>query len=197
MQGLFAAGRWRAQCLFLRLNLSVLSLGQIWEKKGVIAIDSLALVDRLEALVSGGWRVPFTTRTAVDENGFFDIIDQMRVSIPQEVKQASQLLQQRDELLSAATEEAERIVQDAKEQAARLLDEHEIAAAARAEAASIKQQAQSEAEEIRRGADDYALGILSDLEGRLSSLLRTTSNGLAALKRRQSQAVSEERGKTP
>jgi len=163
----------------------------------VIAIDILALVDRLEALVSGGWRVPFTTRAAVDENVFFDIIDQMRVSIPQEVKQANELLQERETVLAAAAEEAERIIDEAKEQAARLLDEHELAAAARAEAASIKQQAQREAEEIRLGADDYALGILSDLEGRLSSLLRTASNGLAALKRRQSQAVPEERGKTP
>lgn len=163
----------------------------------MIAIDSLALLDRLEVLVSGSWRVPFTSRAAVDENVLFDIIDQMRISIPEEVKQAGELLKEREKLLSAAAEEADRVVEEAKEQAARLLDEHEIAAAARAEAASIRQQVQREAAETRRGADDYALGVLSDLEGRLSSLLRTTSNGLAALKRRQGQAVSEERGKAP
>jgi hypothetical protein len=60
------------------------------------------------------------------------------------------------------------------------------------EAERIKAQAHLEAEEIRRGADDYAMGVLSDLESRLSSQLRTTSNGLAALKRRRAPTLSED-----
>jgi len=163
----------------------------------VITIDILTLVDRLEALVNEGWRIPFTVKTAINENRFFDLIDQMRVSIPQEVKQANELLQEREKVLAAATEEADRITEEAREKAARMLDEHEIAAAARAEAESIKAQAQQEAEEIRRGADDYAIGTLSDLESRLSSLLRTASNGLAALKRRQTQTVAENPEEAP
>ena len=153
----------------------------------MIPIDILALVDRLETLANGGWRIPLTTRTVIDENAFFDIIDQMRVSIPQEVARASELLQEKDRVLAAAGEEAERIVKEAQEKAARLLDEHEIVAGARGEAERIRAESLREVEEARKGADDYAMGVLSDLESRLSSLLRTTSNGLAALKRRRPQ----------
>jgi len=155
-------------------------------------MDILELADRLEALVSEGWRVPLSTKTAVDERAFFDIIDQMRVSIPQAVQQATELLQDREGVLAAATKNAEHIVEEARRTAASLLDEHDVLAAARAEAESIKAQAQREAQEIRKGADDYAIGVLSELESRLSSLLRTSSNGLAALKRRRRHRTSEE-----
>lgn len=163
----------------------------------VIAIDILTLVDRLEALVNGGWRVPFTVKTVVDENACFDIIDQMRVSIPQELKQANELLGEREKVLAAAAEEAERLLEEAREKAARLLHDHEITAAAQAEAETIKGQARREAEGFRKEADEYALDALSELESRLSSLLRQTSNGLAALKRRHTQTVSENPEEAP
>jgi len=155
-------------------------------------MDILELVDRLESLVNEGWHVPLSARTAIDESAFFDIIDQMRVSIPHGVKQASELLQDRDSILATATRDAEHIVEEARERAAGLLGDHEIIAAARAEAGSIKAQAEREAQGIRKGADDYAIGVLGELESRLSSLLRTSSNGLAALRRRRRHQASEQ-----
>jgi hypothetical protein len=150
----------------------------------VIAVaDILALVDRLEALVNGGWRIPFTVRTAINENDLYDIIDQLRVSIPQEQRRAAELLENRESVLAAARVDGERVVEQAQERAA--------------EAERIKAQAEMEAEETRRGADDYALGMLSELESRLSSLLRTTANGLSALKRRQSPKVPEDLEEEP
>jgi hypothetical protein len=159
--------------------------------------DILALVDRLEALVNGGWRVPFTVKTAISENDFYDIIDQMRVSIPQELRRANELLENRESVLTAARADGDRILEQAHERAARLVDEHEIVAAARAESERIKAQAEMDAEETRRGADDYALSILSELESRLSSLLRTTANGLSALKRRQAPQLEGDSEEEP
>nr|MBC7244310.1 ATPase [Chloroflexota bacterium] len=154
-------------------------------------MDILTLVDRLEALVNGGWRIPFTAKTVVDENAFFDLIDQMRVSIPQEVKRANDLLQDRERILTTAAQEAERIIEEAHEKAACLVDEHEIVSAARAEAESIRAEARRQAEDICKGADEYAIGILSQLETELSSLLKTTSNGLEQLRRRRMPSSSE------
>lgn len=154
-------------------------------------MDILTLIDRLETLVNEGWRIPFTAKTVVDENAFFDLIDQMRVSIPQEVKRANELLQEREKVLAAAAQEAERIVEEAREKAARLVDEHEIMAAARAEAESIKAEARRQAEDICKGADEYAMGILTQLESELSALLKTTSNGLEQLRRGRGQLPSE------
>lgn len=154
-------------------------------------MDILTLIDQLEALVNEGWRIPFTAKTVVDENAFFDLIDQMRVSIPQEVKRANDLLQEREKVLAQAAQEAERIIEEAREKAARLVDEHEIVAAARAEAESIKAEARRKAEDICKGADEYAMSILTQLESELSALLKTTTNGLEQLRRGRVQPPSE------
>jgi F0F1-type ATP synthase membrane subunit b/b' len=154
----------------------------------VIIIEILTLVDRLEKLVDDGWRIPLSAKTVIDENALFELIDQMRVSIPQEIKRANELLQEREKVLAAASDEAERIIEGAREQAGRLVDEHEITAAARAEAEGVKAQARRETAEILKGADEYAIGVLGDLESNLASLLQTTANGLAKLKKEHGQA---------
>lgn len=159
----------------------------------MIIIEILASVDRLEKLVGDGWRVPLSAKTVIDENAFFELIDQMRVSIPQEIKRANELLQEREKVLATAAEEAEQIIERAREQAARLVDEHEIMAAARAEAEGIRAQARRETAEILKGADEYAIGVLGDLESNLASLLQTTANGLAKLKKEHGQVAPENR----
>jgi len=115
----------------------------------------------------------------------------MRVSVPQEVKRANELLQDREKVLATAAEDAERIVEEAQEQAARLVDEHEIMAAARVEAESLRAQIRREADEIHRGVDEYAVGILSDLEANLARLRQTTANGLAELQKGRAEPSSD------
>ncbi len=149
-------------------------------------MEILALIDRLEALVNEGWRIPLTNKTGIDEDVFFEVVDQLRHSIPHELEQAAELLEDRERTLDAAVHEAQRIVDKAREDAAALVDRSEIVTAARAEAVAIEARARLEGEDIRRGADDYAMGVLTELESRITSLLRTTSNGLVALKRRRS-----------
>ena len=150
-------------------------------------MEILALIDRLEALVNQGWRMPFSVKTIIDENAFFEIIDQMRVAIPQEIKQANEVVAEKENVLAAASAEAERTIELAREHATHLVDEHDLISAARTEAEGIKAQARREAAEIMRGADEYALGILSELESNLATLLQTTANGLAKLKRGKAQ----------
>jgi len=157
-----------------------------------MAIDILALVDRLENIVNKGWRIPFTMKTIIEEDQFYDIIDQLRVSIPDEVRQANELLGERDTVLAEAQDDAERIIREAQAKAERLLDEGEIAAAARAEAERIKSQGQREADAFRKEADDYALEALGELEARLSALLRQTANGLATLRHKHGEMVPED-----
>ena len=76
-------------------------------------MDILQLIDRLEELFNDGKPIPFTHNVAVDEDRMLDIIDQMRIAIPDEVKKAQQLLSQRDRVMAQARDEAEATRQDA------------------------------------------------------------------------------------
>jgi hypothetical protein len=96
-------------------------------------MDILYLVDRLEELLNGAWHVPLTSNVMIDEDELLDIIDQMRMSVPEEVKQAKRIQQERDRLIAQAQEEKERIIGLAREDGQAMLDDHEIRKVAEAE----------------------------------------------------------------
>jgi len=127
-------------------------------------------VERIEKLVSEGWRVPMSAYVVVNEDEMLEVIDQLRTAIPKEMRQANRIVQERDRTLADAEVEGERIVQEARDNAALLAEDHEIVAAANLRAQTIIERAQREAESLKAGADEYASGVLQDLDGQLGTL---------------------------
>jgi cell division septum initiation protein DivIVA len=145
-------------------------------------MDILHLVDRLEEIFNAGRPLPLTHKLLVDEDRVLELIDQMRVSIPDEVKKAQQILNQRDRILAQAQEEAARTVQLAKEKGDQMVERDTLTIAAQAKANEIMQAAQADAEVIRADADDYALDVLSRLDGELMKSLTQVRNGVTKLR---------------
>jgi len=159
----------------------------------VTAIDILHLVDRLEELVDRGWRPPVGRKVLVDEEALLNIIDQMRICIPKEIKEAAELQAQRDRYLAKAQELARRIIAQARDEAQRMLDEDEVRAQARADAESMVQQARDHALHTIAGADRYAEEQLRGLEQTTMDLQRVVQRGLEALAERRARREAEER----
>ena len=154
-------------------------------------MDILQLVDRLEELVDNGTRVPLSAKVAIDEEAYLNIIDQMRIMIPQEIKLAREVQREKDKYIAQANEEARRIISQAREDAAKALDAHELRAEAEAQADEILGRAREEAARIRVGADNYAEEILRELAQTVSQIEDTLRNGLTAIEedRRLAQSV--------
>ncbi|MBN1266868.1 MAG: hypothetical protein JXA25_15335 [Anaerolineales bacterium] len=144
-------------------------------------MDILHLVDRLEDMINNSRAIPLTRNVLIDEDRFIEIIDQMRISIPDEIKKAQQLLAQRDRVLAQAQEEANRTIQLAKQKAEEFAGRDAIVEAAQSRAEQIIAQSRIEAENIRTDADEYVLDALGTIEAELSRLLNQTRNGIAAL----------------
>jgi len=157
-------------------------------------MDILELVDRLEELFNESRAVPLTHSVIVDEDRMLDIIDQMRVSIPEEVRQAREVLNQRDRILARAKEEAQRTVQLAQEERKRIVQEHAIVQDAIAEAERIRAQAHEEAASIRREADEYAMRMLQELSIRLEHMLAEVNKGIQVLQQISSEGEGDEAG---
>jgi cell division septum initiation protein DivIVA len=156
-------------------------------------MDILHLVDRLEEVVNAGTAIPLSRKLMVDEERVLEIIDQMRVTIPEEVKRAQQVLAQRDRVLAQAAEEAQRTVQLAKEKAEQMVSREAIAQSAEARAGSLIQAAKADAETIRSAADDYTIEVLTKLEAELVKSLTQARNGIAKLRaERGMEAVASE-----
>jgi hypothetical protein len=153
-------------------------------------MDILHLVDRLEELFNESRSFPFTHSVMVDEERILDIIDQMRVSIPEEIKKAQQLLAQRDRIMAQAKEEADRTLVIAREKSDTMLERDAIVDAARARAEQIMEQARLENEKTKREADDYVLQSLTSLEAELDRILAQVRNGVRTLQSEKQNTVA-------
>jgi hypothetical protein len=145
-------------------------------------MDILHLVDRLEELFNESRPIPLTHNVIVDEDRFLEIIDQMRISIPEEVKKSQQLLAQRDRVLAQSQEEANRTISLAKKKSEEIIERDAIVQAAQARAEQILDQARGEVEGMRAEADEYVIDVLAELETEMARLLNQTRNGIAKLR---------------
>ncbi|HKI54063.1 MAG TPA: hypothetical protein VJ987_08040 [Anaerolineales bacterium] len=150
-------------------------------------MDILQLIDRLEELFNESKAVPLTRNVMVDEDRMLDIIDQMRIAIPEEVKKAQQLLGQRDRVLAQSQEEANRTIELARQKSDQLVTTNTVAQEAQRRADQIIAQARVEAENIRADADDYAMNSLTQLEAELERIRNQVANGIRLLKDEQSR----------
>ncbi|NIS80029.1 MAG: hypothetical protein GTO14_07435 [Anaerolineales bacterium] len=154
-------------------------------------MDILHLVDRLEELFNESRPIPLTHNVVVDEDRMLEIIDQMRISIPDEVKKAQQVLAQRDRVLAQAQEESKRTVSLAKKKAEDVVARDAIVEGAQVRAEQILAQARADAEIIRREADDYIIEALGSLEAELMRLINQARNGIAKLTADMQQFIEE------
>jgi len=140
-------------------------------------MDILQLIDRLEELFNDAKAVPFTHNVVVDEDRMLEIIDQMRIVIPDEVKKAQQVLSQRERFL----EEADRTIVLARDKASQLATKDNIVVEAQRRAEQILAQARGDADATRGDADDYVVETLLQLQDNLEKVLNQVRNGVLTL----------------
>ena len=146
------------------------------------AVDFMYLLDRLEETLVTGSRVPLMARTLVDEQECLDILDQMRVAMPTEIKEARRVIAERDHILAQAREETERIVRGAEHRASRLVEEHAVVRGAPSPArCRSRSRPSARRSNIREEADKYAETVLTRVQERLDQALTNVRAGLREL----------------
>ena len=153
-------------------------------------MDIQFLVERLEGLVVNARKVPMTSQVILEQATVLDLIDQLRLAIPEEVRQARRINQESDRVLARAREEAEQIIGAAQEQAALLLQDQSILREAESKAHELVERAESKAEETMRGADQYASDVLVRLESDLVKTLSIIKKSLEMLQERTSRPTA-------
>lgn len=154
-------------------------------------MDIQHLIDRLEQVLTESRRIPLSANLLVDEDRLFNIIDQMRVSIPEEVKRANRVEAEKDRILAHAQEEAERIRELAKHEATDLVRRDTVMVSAQGRADTILERARRDAEMMRQESDVYALDVLAKLEEDMLRSLSVIRNGMRKLEGEQ-EAEQEE-----
>ena len=154
-------------------------------------MDILHLIDRLEELFNESRAIPFTHNVVVDEEKMLDLIDQMRVAIPEEMKKAQQVMTQHDRILAQAQEEANRTLALAREKGEQLMERDSIVQNAQSFAEQRATDIIADADKTRIEADQYVIETLTHLELELERYLNQVRNGIQTMRETLAEAQVE------
>jgi vacuolar-type H+-ATPase subunit H len=148
-------------------------------------------IDRLEYLIAHSRQIPLTRTVVIDQEEALTCIDDLRLSLPDEIKQARWTLQEQQRLLSEAQAEAARMVSKASERAQTMIGQAELMKRAEKQAETVLKDAAAKAEETRRAADRYAWETMQSLESQLLRTITTVRKGVEALRTPAAKAPKE------
>ena len=141
------------------------------------------VIDQLEDIVDKAFTVPILHKALMDKDDLMDLLEDIRLKLPEELKQAKWVKDERTKLITEAHQEAAGILTRAEEQIKQLVEEHEITKRAYEQANEIIQNSQKNAREIRLGARMYVDNMLEALEQRMISNVEELRAGRQELKR--------------
>jgi cell division septum initiation protein DivIVA len=150
-------------------------------------VDIMFLLERLESQIATGTSVPATRKVLVDRDAVLELIDQLRVAVPEEIHAAKRINAEGERIIEQAEEESKRIAARAQEQAAYLIGERGLTDAAEAEGRRILDEATVAADGVRLGADAYAAETLEHLETEVRKALAGIEKGIDVLQARQAE----------
>ncbi len=135
-------------------------------------MDSLLdYLDMLEDLLERSKAVPFSNRISIDKERVFDLVSEMRLNLPNEMRQAQRIIEDHDKIIADAKNKAASIIKEAEHKAQELTDEHEIYKLAVEQSRELMEDTKRSARDMRLSAVDYADEILSKTENAIRDCL--------------------------
>ncbi|MBV9259184.1 MAG: hypothetical protein JO215_14310 [Ktedonobacteraceae bacterium] len=158
-------------------------------------MDILYLVDRLENLIASSRRMPLVNQIILKETDILPIIEQMRTSIPDEVKQARRIIQEKERILAQAQADASSLLSRAREESDRAINREGLLRAAEERSQKMLWQAEEQAHTIIRRAEEHSEHLKSDADAYVMETLRNLREHLTGVETGISRTIlSIERG---
>jgi len=145
-------------------------------------MEIFTLLETIEEMLEDSKKLPFTNKAIVDKEQVLDIIKEIRLKLPEELKQAKVIKEEHDRIISKANEEAEEIVKEAENRIISMIDEHEITKKAYEQKNKIIENANDMAREISNGTKAYADSILESVQVTLEDALKVIENNRKEVK---------------
>lgn len=140
-------------------------------------MNALEIIDRIEELLDGSKRIPFSANVVVNGDEVYDLIEELRNVMPEEFKQSRWIVRERENMIEEAKKQSGKIIRDAQEKAEVLVGETEIMKRATRKSEEMMSTIEARARTIRLEAEDYADEKLANLEAVLHKLLNSIEKG--------------------
>ena len=145
-------------------------------------MEIFTLLENIEDILEKSKGVPFSNKVLVDKEEILEQISELRLKLPEELKQAKWIKEERQRILVEAQKEADDIVKEAENRIISMIEEHEITKKAYEKKAEIIETANEMSREISKGTKDYADNVLNGIEVALQEALKIIQNNRNELK---------------
>ena len=145
-------------------------------------MEIFTLLETLEDILEKSKSVPFTSKSIVDKEEILDVIKEIRLKLPDELKQAKWVKEERQRILVEAQKEADGIVKEAENRIIAMIDEHEITRKAYEKKVEIIETANEMSREISKGTKEYGDSVLAGIEVALQDAMKVIQNNRKELK---------------
>lgn len=145
-------------------------------------MDVLKLINEIEDIIEEGSAVPFSKKVMVDSEEILEIIKEIRIRLPDEIKQASWIKEEKQRILAEAQKDADTMLNEAEYKLQELIDHEGVTRAANERAEEIINKAQITAKEIRLGAMEYADSLLLETQEKLRDMIGMLNENRKELK---------------
>ena len=139
-------------------------------------MEIFTLLETLEDIMESAKAVPFTEKVIVDKNDILDLVKEIRLKLPDELKQAKWIKEERERIMAEAHKDADDIVKEAENRIISMIDEHEITRKAYDKKEEIVAEANEMYRTMARESSEYADGILANVENTVKMLEETLAN---------------------
>lgn len=144
-------------------------------------MDILYLVDHLENLIASSRRMPLVNQILIKEGDILNIVDQMRTSIPDEIKQARRIIQEKERILAQAQADATTLLSRAREETERAMNREGLLRAAEARSQELVRQAEEQAQSVVEQAEEHSEHLKNDADNYVAETLRNLKDHLASI----------------
>jgi hypothetical protein len=158
-------------------------------------MDILYLVDRLENLIAGSRRMPLVNQIIVKESDILSIIEQMRTTIPDEVKQSRRVIQEKERILAQAQADATALLARAREEGERAVNREGLLKVAEERSQQLLQKTEEQVHQMIRRAEEHSEHLKVDADAYVVETLRNLREHLTSVETDVSRTIlSIERG---
>ena len=140
-------------------------------------MNALEIIDRIEELLDGSRRIPFSANLVINGDELYDLIEELRSVMPEEFKQSRWIVKERENMIEEAKKQADKIIKNSQEKADELIGETEIMKRATRKSEEMMSAIEARSRTIRLEAEDYADEKLANLEAVLHKLLNSIEKG--------------------
>ncbi len=155
-------------------------------------MEILQIIDILEDKIEQSKTIPLLNRALIDREDILANIEEIRINLPDDMKQARLIKDERKRIIAEAQAEADEIIKNAKIKTEEMVNEHEITKKAYEQANQIIAAAQKNSRELRMGARQYVDSLFADTDSKLTKAQSIIRKARADVRQEASKVAIEQ-----